>query len=1201
MFGPYYLLQTLGEGEFAKVKLGMHTETGEEVAIKLIRRQSVDNTPRINKIGREISVLRTIRHPHIISLFDVIETERYIGIVIEYASGGELFDHILAHRYLKERDACRLFAQLMSGVHYLHSKHIVHRDLKLENLLLDRNRNIMITDFGFANQFDSTTRDLMSTSCGSPCYAAPELVISDGLYVGSGVDIWSCGVILYAMLAGYLPFDDDPSNPDGDNINQLYNYILATTLVFPDYISPDARDLLRMMLVPDPEKRCNMKNIMSHRWLRPYASMFQYSIEEMEAQAIARLNGTIWVPPRQAAAAAATTPALLQPASSGPPRPSAEEVMPRRHTIWIESVQDAVPTWEAGRNMGRPNDEELRQPLPILAESAMDIDKEPAMYQDPEVMVVEPPQDTLMETDEPIETDPIPQDPSLPSLQEQAAERLDTDVTMDIDTHLNAVSVPSTGSPVSTLGHMEDQNIAISSSAGSLAAKSSSVSVLHNGIISQNPEEVTAKLQVAERPKTPESERPMEVPVKAKPSMESTVDMSPTATVSRRTGQHSRIRPTTIHGEPMTTHNYAYPTPTYHEPLPVPKPRQIPSQENTHLSPPKVYHQSQFQQSSPSILQQPAQSVQAEAVPPVPALPQTPTGGASGYTSIPVPPIPATPIMHEKTHRKGPSSSGRLFGFLGHLSKKHGESTTNVSSSPKSSQEGGVSPGEEMQQQPLTPPTVSSTVSSKKPGSINQVFNRHSQQPPQPEKANQTQKGKRRKTLSLVGGSNEHHKQQIHGGTRPPVPSSEGTAQRIMGWLRRKSFAKPASERPQFDAVEHFRPKVSSPSPAPATVPAPESSAPSPRPGSVSPQESESNPSSSTHGVLQPSALPPTPSTTVITTAADQGKDPALEALLQRLPSNWSDSKLKWHSGAVEISALSSRHPVEIMFEIKKVILRLGMEFRVDSDYKVKCIRRRRNGDGHTEESHSKNRFSFYGSPTPDDNVSVMSSNLSMDRSEAWVSAKGASGSGANGKKKTGGIRTFLWRNSTSLSLSSSPPPVPALPSSSPRALPQIMNGSSLGLSSPPPVMSVSKEIDSDHGVWVSSGMAAGIGLGVVNTSSSGSSATTMQGGVSSSLPSNSTIATTIGTGHTIINQNTGPEPLYGEESIDSGEEVRFSIELCRIKNLTGIYCVDIRRMKGNLWAYKFLYHAVLDTLDLNAKGGYIPTLPENLKIVQAQ
>ncbi|ORZ28351.1 kinase-like domain-containing protein [Lobosporangium transversale] len=282
MFGPYVLVQTLGEGEFAKVKLGVHADTGEEVAIKLIRRQSMDNTQRISKIGREISVLRTIRHPNIITLFDVIETERYFGIVIEYASGGELFDHILAHRYLRERDACRLFAQLMSGVHYLHSKHIVHRDLKLENLLLDKNRNIIITDFGFANQFDSSSSDLMSTSCGSPCYAAPELVICDGLYVGTGVDIWSCGVILYAMLAGYLPFDDDPLNPDGDNINQLYNYILATTLVFPKHISSDARDLLQMMLVPDPTKRCDMKRIMAHRWLHPYSYMLQFTIEELE-------------------------------------------------------------------------------------------------------------------------------------------------------------------------------------------------------------------------------------------------------------------------------------------------------------------------------------------------------------------------------------------------------------------------------------------------------------------------------------------------------------------------------------------------------------------------------------------------------------------------------------------------------------------------------------------------------------------------------------------------------------------------------------------------------------------------------------------------------------------------------------------------------------------------------------------------------
>ncbi|KIM59648.1 hypothetical protein SCLCIDRAFT_91595, partial [Scleroderma citrinum Foug A] len=236
-FGPYLLLQTLGEGEFGKVKLGLHCQWGEEVAVKLIRRGSVDSSLRMSKVEREIEVLRTLKHPNIVRLYDVIETDKYIGIILEYASGGELFDHILAHRYLKEKDAAKLFSQLVSGVWYIHQKKIVHRDLKLENLLLDRHRNVIITDFGFANRFEHRADDLMQTSCGSPCYAALELVISEGLYVGSAVDIWSCGVILYAMLAGYLPFDDYPANPDGDNINLLYKYIVNTPLSFPDYVS----------------------------------------------------------------------------------------------------------------------------------------------------------------------------------------------------------------------------------------------------------------------------------------------------------------------------------------------------------------------------------------------------------------------------------------------------------------------------------------------------------------------------------------------------------------------------------------------------------------------------------------------------------------------------------------------------------------------------------------------------------------------------------------------------------------------------------------------------------------------------------------------------------------------------------------------------------------------------------------------------
>ncbi|TAQ83661.1 hypothetical protein B7494_g8016 [Chlorociboria aeruginascens] len=302
-FGEYYLGNTLGEGEFGKVKMGWKQEGGVQVAIKLIRRDSVGTNPtRLAKIYREISILREISHPNIVRLHEMVETEKQIGIILEYASGGELFDYILNHRYLKDNAARRLFAQLVSGVGYLHKKGIVHRDLKLENLLLDRNRNIIITDFGFANTFNPADElgeeiehnlvsrdyvkrmeldkilpngmrrgDLMQTSCGSPCYAAPELVVSDSLYTGRKVDVWSCGVILYAMLAGYLPFDDDPANPEGDNINLLYKYIVSTPLTFPEYVTPHARDLLRRILVPDPRKRADLFEVARHSWLSEYS------------------------------------------------------------------------------------------------------------------------------------------------------------------------------------------------------------------------------------------------------------------------------------------------------------------------------------------------------------------------------------------------------------------------------------------------------------------------------------------------------------------------------------------------------------------------------------------------------------------------------------------------------------------------------------------------------------------------------------------------------------------------------------------------------------------------------------------------------------------------------------------------------------------------------------------------------------------
>lgn len=305
--GEYILGQTLGEGEFGKVKMGWKKGIDVQVAVKIIRREKLSDSTRLAKVYREIAILRGLNHPNIVRLHEMVETERTIGIILEYASGGELFDYILHHRYLRDQAARRLFAQLVSGVGYLHRNGIIHRDLKLENLLLDRNKNIIISDFGFANTFDpndvlgdeiekhledrsfvkkhnlETIRDngfrrgdLMATSCGSPCYAAPELVVSDGIYTGRKVDVWSCGVILYAMLAGYLPFDDDPANPEGDNINLLYRYITNTPLVFPEYVTPHARDLLRRILVPDPRKRADLFEVARHSWLAEYAHVVDF-------------------------------------------------------------------------------------------------------------------------------------------------------------------------------------------------------------------------------------------------------------------------------------------------------------------------------------------------------------------------------------------------------------------------------------------------------------------------------------------------------------------------------------------------------------------------------------------------------------------------------------------------------------------------------------------------------------------------------------------------------------------------------------------------------------------------------------------------------------------------------------------------------------------------------------------------------------
>merc|ERR1719487_545156 len=228
------------------------------------------------KVRREINILKMCTHPHIIRLYEVIDTPSDIFVIMEYVSGGELFDYIVARGRLPPDEARHFFHMILSGVEYCHFKKVVHRDLKPENLLLDADNNIKIADFGLSNVIHDG--DFLRTSCGSPNYAAPE-VISGNLYAGTEVDVWSCGVILYALLCGTLPFDDE-------SIPNLFKKIKSGMYSLPSHLSQLARDLIPRMLVVDPMKRVTVPEVRAHAWfqqkLPPYLRHAPDRIENLE-------------------------------------------------------------------------------------------------------------------------------------------------------------------------------------------------------------------------------------------------------------------------------------------------------------------------------------------------------------------------------------------------------------------------------------------------------------------------------------------------------------------------------------------------------------------------------------------------------------------------------------------------------------------------------------------------------------------------------------------------------------------------------------------------------------------------------------------------------------------------------------------------------------------------------------------------------
>ena len=254
--GQYLIKKTIGKGSFGKVKLGIFLPNKEKVAIKILDKKKITEKDDLIRIKREFEMISKFDHPNIILIAEIFETQERFYCVMEYCEGGELFNYIVKKRRLNEEETSFFFYQLINGLEYIHSLGIVHRDLKPENLLLTDTNLLKIIDFGLSNYHDANPDFLLTTPCGSPCYASPEMV--SGLrYDGYKIDIWSCGVILFAMLCGYLPFE----NKDNDI---LFKKILKCKINLPDYLSEDSKDLILKILVKDPNKRLSIEQIKNH-------------------------------------------------------------------------------------------------------------------------------------------------------------------------------------------------------------------------------------------------------------------------------------------------------------------------------------------------------------------------------------------------------------------------------------------------------------------------------------------------------------------------------------------------------------------------------------------------------------------------------------------------------------------------------------------------------------------------------------------------------------------------------------------------------------------------------------------------------------------------------------------------------------------------------------------------------------------------
>uniref|UniRef100_A0A0E0G2G1 non-specific serine/threonine protein kinase n=1 Tax=Oryza nivara TaxID=4536 RepID=A0A0E0G2G1_ORYNI len=260
--GRYRVGRTIGAGTFAKVRLAVDADTGATVAVKVIDKRMVIRNNLMYQVKREITAMKLLNHPNIVKIYEVIATKTKICLVMEYVSGGQLSDKLSYLKRLDEKEAKKYFYQLIDAVDYCHRRGVYHRDLKPENLLVDNQGNLKVSDFGLSVL--KKPGQFLSTSCGSPCYVAPE-VIQHKSYDGAAADVWSCGVILFELLAGYLPFQDC-------SLTNLYRRISRAQFVFPQWLSVPQKKIIIRILDPSPITRAKISDIFDDKWLQDHCN-----------------------------------------------------------------------------------------------------------------------------------------------------------------------------------------------------------------------------------------------------------------------------------------------------------------------------------------------------------------------------------------------------------------------------------------------------------------------------------------------------------------------------------------------------------------------------------------------------------------------------------------------------------------------------------------------------------------------------------------------------------------------------------------------------------------------------------------------------------------------------------------------------------------------------------------------------------------